>query len=149
LLIKLIKDNNRLKKPAFRGNSSAYSNDITQINSYKGYINYDITNSSNFYSGTVPFDSTLNIMNDLGRFFTLNYSETDKKYKGSASLFFQQLFSKTAEEAKFTKAVLVPYEGASSPYPYGRHILGKTLNRVVFNKNNIVLRVYYTVPTVN
>lgn len=149
LLVKLIKDNNRLKKPAFRGNSSAYSDDITQINSYKGFINYDVSNSSNYYSGSVPFDSTLNIMNDLGRFFTLNYSETDKKYKGSASLFFQQLFSKTAEEKKFTKAVLVPYEGSSSSYPYGRHTLGKTLNRVVFNKNNIVLRVYYTVPTVN
>jgi hypothetical protein len=149
LVVKLLKDNNRIKKPAFRGNSTAFTNDVAQINSYRGYINYDVSSFSNFYSGSVPFDSTLNIINDVGRFCTLNYSETDKKYKGSATLFFQQLFSKTAEETKFTKAVLVPYEGASSSYPYGRHVIGKSLNRVVFNKNNIVLRVYYTVPTVN
>ncbi|HEY9048660.1 MAG TPA: DUF4270 family protein [Ohtaekwangia sp.] len=151
LVVKIVKDNNRFKKLSYQANGTEYTNDIQVINSYKGYINFDRSSTSSYYAGAIPFDSTLNIIADGGRFFTLNYASDTKKYKGAATLFFQQLLalSKTETEPKFTSVVLVPYEGASSSFSFGRHVLGKTINRVAFNKNNIVLRVYYTVPTVN
>ncbi|HEY9008542.1 DUF4270 family protein [Ohtaekwangia sp.] len=151
LVVKVVKDNNRFKKLSYQANGTEYTSDVATINAYKGYINYDRSGTSSYYSGAVPFDSTLNVVSDFGRFFTLNYASDTKKYKGAATLFFQQLLalSKNNAEPKFTKVVLVPYEGASSAYTYGRHVIGKTVNRVAFNKNNIVLRVYYTVPTIN
>src|SRR5690606_34941765 len=99
----------------------------------------------------ILFDSTLNIINDQGNFFNLAYSSTDKKYSGSASLFFQQLFVKDEAKKLFTDIVLIPYAPARSAGDpvYGRHVNGKSVNRVSFNKDNIMLRVYYTVPIVN
>lgn len=150
LVVKLVDDNNRPKKLNFPGKSSKYTEDLNNINLYQGFINFDASNTSTFYPSAVVFDSTINIINDVRSFFTLNYSSTDKKYSGTASLFFQQLFLKGDGKTPFTKAILVPYEPTqSSSLAYGRHVNGKMLNRVAFDKDNIVLRIYYTVPTVH
>jgi hypothetical protein len=151
LLVKLLDDNNRPKKLTYPGKNSAYTSDLNNINLYQGYINFDAANTSTFFSASTVFDSTINIINDVRGFFTLNYSSDNKTYRGTASLFFQQLFVEDENKTRFTKALLIPYAPAqsSSDPTYGRHVLGKMLNRVAFNKNNIVLRVYYTIPTVH
>ncbi|HYG19759.1 MAG TPA: DUF4270 family protein [Ohtaekwangia sp.] len=149
LLLTVVKENNRPKKLAYPGKTSAYVSDLENINRYQGYLNFDRRNTST--TSSVLFDSTFNIVNDQGNFFNLSYSSTDKKYSGTASLFFQQLFVKDESKKLFTDVVLIPYAPArtSADPVYGRHVNGKSLNRVSFDKNNIMLRVYYTVPTVN
>ena len=117
------------------------------MNQYRGTVRYDQTTSSIY--ATTPFDSTLNIVNDTQTFFTLTYSEDDKEYRGTASLFFQELFrhSNIEGDPLYSKVVLIPYEGSGNSA--GRPINGKTVNRISFHKDDIVLRVYYSTPTAN
>ena len=154
LIVKLIKDNNRPKKLSYPGQSSAYQKDAGDLSSYNGFINFDNSNGYTIYQNTqkIPFDSTFNIINDNGGFLTLGYDDKTNDYKGKASLFFQKLHALSNQEEKtlYTTAVLIPYSPSSSsdPIAYGRHVNGKTLNRVSFDKHKIKLRVYYTVPTI-
>lgn len=59
----------------------------------------------------------------------------DGGYNAPLTMFFQDLFSKRNESER------LKYLGLYS------QDMGKTVNRVAFNKNNIKVRVYYTVPT--
>lgn len=148
LLVKLINDDNHAKKLAYPGRTTQYGDDLAAISTYQSMVNFDYRNYS--FNSSIVFDSTYNIVNDLGSFLTLGYSSDKKSYTGTASLFFQQLYNKKEGEPLFTKAILLPYTPTqSSSLAYGSHTVGKTLNRVVFDKDNVVLRIYYTVPTVN
>jgi hypothetical protein len=148
LVVKLIDDDNRPKKLAYPGRSTQYSTDLNAITKYQGTINFDYQNYS--ISSSIAFDSSFVLINDIGRFLTLNYSADSKSYSGTGSLFFQQLFMREEGDPLFTKAILMPYMPSQTSNPaFGYHTVGKTLNRVAFNKDNIVLRIYYTVPTVN
>ncbi|MBL7842322.1 MAG: DUF4270 family protein [Cyclobacteriaceae bacterium] len=64
---------------------------------------------------------------------SLNYSSG--KYTGNMTLFIQTLFNQKGDEPKFR------YLGLYSSN------IGKTVNRVAFNKDKVKLRLYYTVPT--
>jgi hypothetical protein len=64
----------------------------------------------------------------------LPYSSTNASYKGLWTLFFQRLAEKDSQKSRFKYFAL---------YPTG----GKTLNRAVFPKNSIKLKVFYTKST--
>ncbi len=64
---------------------------------------------------------------------TLNYS--DGMYVGNATLFMQDLYSKRNSDTKLQYLAL-----------YSTNI-GKTVNRAVFNSDQIKLRIYYTIPS--
>lgn len=150
LVVKVLKSNNRFKELTYPGRGSAYTEDITNLNAFNGYVSFDSRNTLSY--NALPADSTLNILNDGGSFFTLSYSNDDNWYRGSANLFFQQFFNNKDDESisQFTSVALYPYEPSLSPtLPFGRHIYGKTINRVSFDKDDIVLRIYYTVPVSN
>jgi hypothetical protein len=148
LAVKLINSNNRFKKISYPGRGSMYSKDVEDINLYQGFVNFDRNNYFTTAQG-IPFDSTMNIVNDVGSFLTLNYSSDEKSYRGTAGLFFQKLFEKDEAKTPFTQAILLPYSPSrSSSIAYGVHIAGKSLNRTAFDQEKIVLRIYYTVPTV-
>lgn len=159
LLVKLARPNNRFHSVIYPGNGSAASQQSELISGFRGYVNFDSRNvlfreatNGGLLSSGIPFDSTLNIINDGGSFFTLNYSKDDQNYRGLANLFFQQLFNnRDTEGLNYTSVILYPYAptGVSGNPAYGRNIYGKTVNRVSFNKNDIVLRIYYTIPTSN
>ena len=57
-------------------------------------------------------------------------------YNGYLTLFAQQVFKKEEQKERFRYFALYP---ESPP-------MGKSVNRVIFNKDNIMLRVYYTRP---
>jgi hypothetical protein len=57
-------------------------------------------------------------------------------YNGFLTLFAQQLFEKDEQKQRFTYFALLP----ESPQ------IGKSVNRVAFNEQNIKLRVFYTRP---
>ena len=65
-------------------------------------------------------------------------------------MFFNKLHTLSLDEDNtlLTKALLIPHV-AGSATSYGSYINGKSLNRVSFDKDNIRLRIYYTIPTVN
>jgi hypothetical protein len=73
----------------------------------------------------------------------LSYSSSKEKYSGFTSLFFQNLLDRARENKKTPDSPkpLIRYLGL---YPAGE--IGKSVNRTVFNKSNIKLRIYYTYP---
>jgi hypothetical protein len=148
LIVKILDDNNRFQKPAYPGRPTEYQNDADDMNLYRGTVNFDRSISTR---SNAPFDSTYNIVNDIQGFFALTLSDDEKKYSGTSTLFFQELFARTKAEGDplFTKVALIPYEAPAGNNGPGRHIIGKTINRVAFHKDDIVLRVYYTTPRIN
>lgn len=74
---------------------------------------------------------------DVTTLLGLTYSKDDDKFVSYPTLFFQQLYA-LKEEKRYTDWALV----SISPTPT------KTVNRAVFNKDNIKLKVYYTRPNI-
>lgn len=148
LIVKLVQENNRFKKFGFPGRTTTYSKDLKVLQLYNGYINFD--NQSKYSGRNIPVDSTLNVVNDFGGALLFTYSSSAKQYKAPATMFFNKLYTLSLDEDNtlITKALLIPHV-AGSVTSYGSYINGKSLNRVSFDKDNIRLRIYYTIPTVN
>jgi hypothetical protein len=73
---------------------------------------------------------------------SLSYNSTKNMYSGSVTLFIQNLFGNKNSSYRFKYLGIYPgtsMTGSSTTVP-----AGKTLNRAVFSKENIKLRVYYT-----
>jgi hypothetical protein len=132
--LRVLKDNNRIKKY-----SSKNSQDISDYQAYKGFLLFDITTPN--APPLVESDSAFYV-ND--RNALLAYSSTTHEYRGSFPLFFQQL-TLDNEKTMFKNFVLYPYsQTANRPLAQSA---AKSVNRVVFPKENIKLRVFYTKPT--
>jgi hypothetical protein len=71
---------------------------------------------------------------------SLVYSATSKSFSGNYSLFFQQLARTAENKTRFKAAVFFPIVP-------GRPGSTKTVNRTIFPKSGIKLRIYYTKPT--
>jgi hypothetical protein len=145
LFVQILNNNNRLKqfastdKPQQRLQDSLdlilYSNSgLTLTNGLQGLNTSTISLSSVF---TPIADS----QRDLAR---LTFIEDDERYVGYLTLFFQELAKQEAttegvQKTRFPKFVLYP----SDPYA------AKSFNRLVFNKQALKLKIYYTQPTIN
>ncbi len=81
-------------------------------------------------------DGQFTVINDTGSPAALTYS--GNTYRTYLTLFLQELANKEGSKTRFKIFGLVP----ESPQR------GKSVNRTLLNRNNIKLRVYYTVPTV-
>lgn len=102
------------------------SEDISRLALYQGLI----TNSGGYYSA----------VSDLNSPYTLNRSSSNNSYTGNFTLLAQQLYELEKENKEpFRYFALFP----NTPQN------GKSLNRIMFNKDAIKLRIYYTLPTVN
>jgi len=77
------------------------------------------------------------VAQDLGQIFSLDYSATNNVYSGFPTLFVQQLF--TLKSTPYPFWALRP----SNPQP------GKSVDRLVFPKDNIRLKIYYTRATLD
>lgn len=81
---------------------------------------------------------------DAGGLFSMPYSSTDQTYGGYPTLFFQTLFN--GKQYQYPYWALVP---AIPPIPTNpRSTSGKSVNRAVFPKDDIKLKIYYTRPLV-
>jgi len=69
----------------------------------------------------------------------MDYSSTDKKFSGSYTLFLQQLAITAENKRRFQFYLLTP-SGPGLPNT-------KTINRAVFPKEKIKLKIHYTKPT--
>lgn len=134
LALRVLKENNRIKKY-----STKNSQDVSDYQAYRGYLLFDITTSSG--PPLVEADSAFYV-ND--RNALLAYSSATHEYRGSFPLFFQQL-TLDNEKTMFMNFVLYPYsQTANRPLAQSA---AKSVNRVVFPKENIKLRIFYTKPT--
>ncbi len=77
--------------------------------------------------------------NTVGNLFDINYDPIARRYSGDLTDFFQTLFNIKDERFRYTEFALtarIPLEGLS-------------VNRTVFKKENIKLKIFYTVPILN
>lgn len=136
LSLRVLENNNRMKQF-----SSAKTQDETDFIEYKGYLRYDIPISN--AAPIVENDSVFYVMGD--RSSLLTYSSSGRSYGGVMTLFFQQLTLDSENKTKFKYFVLYPGSQSTST-PAGQNG-SKSLNRVIFPKDKIKLKVYYTKPT--
>lgn len=80
-----------------------------------------------------------------GSFFDLIYNAENKRYTADLTDFFQTMYEVKDAEFRYTNFALVGFaEQAIGSAPQ----IGKSVNRTVFNKDNIKLKIFYTVPAV-
>jgi hypothetical protein len=117
-------ENNRLKKLADSSvNKAQWETDIRSLIAY----NQMMTTTGGGYFAPVG---------EVGEVFGLGRVTDSNAYSGFMTLFTQQLFSQVADKPRFKYYVLYP----ANPQA------GKAVNRVVFPKNALKLRIYYTRP---
>jgi hypothetical protein len=123
MLLVATKDNNRLKQLADTANRAQYDADVAAITGYRGYM----TTAGGGYFTPVGED---------GSIFTLEKTDESTSYSGFFTLFVQELFRKNTVKPRYKYYTL----SSSNPQP------GKAVERLVFNKNNLKLRINYTRP---
>lgn len=121
LALGMLTDNNRFKVINTKQDSIDYFN-------FGGIVIIGALGNPN-----LPF--SLFAGNDQGALLTLPYSKTTNAYSGVYStLFFQKLFDQ--KDKRYSNWTLLPVNQA----------FAKSVNRVVFPKDNIKLKIYYTLP---
>jgi hypothetical protein len=144
LFLQILNSENRLKRTVSSSNRVQYDQDSADVQFYRSRITdrlpaiYDRAIST-----LVSRADVFNIVGDTkDREAQLSYDEDDKRYTGYITLFLQELQQEESndqfEKTKFKDLVLYP----GNPYA------AKSLNRVSYNKSNLKLKIYYTVPTV-
>ena len=104
----------------------------TQYTSYPGSIGID--------NGSIgDNDNAFVALGDQNPY--LSYATSKKSFSGNYTLFFQQLTVTNENKRRFQHAILYP----TAPDKPGST---KNVNRTIFSKDGIKLRVYYTKPTV-
>ena len=83
-----------------------------------------------------PSTSTALLPPSQGQSVVLSYLESENRYTGFMTLFMQNLFENKTKEDKIFYVSLNPLSPA----------VGKTVNRVVFDKSSVKLKIYYTIP---
>jgi hypothetical protein len=99
---------------------------------------YVFTDSRNYYVNSDFVQSQSSIA------ASLFYNSTKKAYTGNVTLFVQNLFNKKNSSYRFQHLGLYP--GTSVTGSTNVPPVGKTVDRSIFQKENIKLRVYYTQP---
>ena len=116
------------------------SQDVSDIFAYNGYLRFDANIQT--AAPIVENDSVLYADGDRGS--VLNYSSANNSYSSMMTLFFQQLTLEN-DKTNFKTFVLYPASQSMST-PAGQNG-SKSVHRVVFPKDKIKLKVYYTKPT--
>lgn len=103
--------------------------------------NLDIIPSA--YLGSVLYDNDgfVNLVSDIRTSFSMKFATVDggSHYGGFLTEFTQLLHRTKDEDDRFQNFALVPLSPG----------FGKSVNRVIFNKDNVKLRIYYTTPVLD
>jgi hypothetical protein len=87
-------------------------------------------------------DSTLFALNDNFSETAVIYSSSKHSYSGFLSLFFQTMYANRDTPTNFSKFILYPISPSTPGYG------SKAVNRTVFPKDKVVLRIFYTQPSI-
>ena len=130
-------NNNRMKKYT-TGNTQ----DAKDLVAYNQLLRVDV----GFPNSPALVDND-SVLFALDRTLSMNYSAKENKYSMGLSLFLQQLASPFDDHTKFKTYILHPAaETQNASNPDAQSGL-KTVNRAVFPKDKIKLKIYYTKPT--
>ncbi len=92
------------------------------------------------YLGSVLYDNNdyVNLVSDTRNSYSMNLSTTDEisRYGGFLTDFTQLLYQTRKDEDRFQNFAIVPLSPG----------FGKSVNRLIFNKNKVTLKIYYTTP---
>ncbi len=136
LSLRLLNDNNRLKKF-----STLRPQDAIDYVAHNGYLRYDFAVSQST-AAVAENDSAFYVQGD--RSSLLAYSSSTNSYRSVMSLFFQQLTLDNEKKTRFKSFVLYPAAQAASAL--GAQNASKTVNRAIFPKDKIKLKIFYTKP---
>ena len=129
LVLRILQSDNRLKKVKTHQDTLDISAYNPRFPAHPGTLTLD--------NGTyVDSDLAMNVLGDADAF--LKYSSEKKSYDGNFALFFQQLSIVRDGVPRYQYFAIYP----SSPSMPNT----KSVNRVIFPKDNIILKVYYTKP---
>ncbi|MBN8575985.1 MAG: DUF4270 family protein [Cytophagales bacterium] len=120
LALVMLDENNKFKKLKTKQDTTDYQAFNNKV-ILGTYINYDLP--------TAPC-----MASDGSNLFSLTYSSTNNKYVGYPTLAFQQLYA--LREKRYPYWAILPQSPA----------FAKSLNQLVFSKDDLKLRVYYTRP---
>lgn len=123
--------------------SKANKQAVSDNTLYKSFITPDVAGSP--YGIAVDSDSTFAVTGDSPGYLFLGYSKSGKKYSGFLTRLLQQIYKKEEGKSQLRYFSLYHYSGAGNAWSSNPT---KSVNRVVFPKDKIKLRIYYTVPTV-
>ena len=132
LYLRLLDPDSRLKVFNRQKTTQAIQRDQKILNLYNNSTRTLVTDYQ-----VVNIDSVFTIFSETGSLFSLSYSSSNNSYRGFLTLFAQELAIDEADKPRFRYYILYPRNGA------------KTVNRVLFHKDKIKLRVYYTLPKAN
>ena len=95
------------------------------------------------YLGSVLYDKDgyVNLVSDTRTSFSMKLTIADGNYSygGFLTDFTQLLYQTKNEEDRFQNFAIIPLSPG----------FGKSVNRLIFNKNNVKLRIYYTTPVLD
>jgi hypothetical protein len=141
LALRALNDDNTLRKL-----TAADLKDPKFTTLYGGILNPDFQIIDDFgrpvRSALIENDSTIMGLDDEGRGVSLGYSTTKERYSGFFTLFFQRLYKYRNEPDRYRNFVLYPTDPAQPS------IGTKSVNRAIFSGKKVVLRIFYTNPTV-
>ena len=135
LSLRLMNDNTKRMKKF----STTNPQDAKDIVAFDQLLRVDL----GFQNSPAVVDSD-SVMFALDRTLIMTYSSEENKYSMGLSLFLQQLASPLDDRTKYRTFLLHP-AAESSSIPAAESGL-KTVNRVVFPKDKIKLKVFYTKP---
>jgi hypothetical protein len=136
LSLRVMDDNtNRMNKF-----SAKNAQDVKDLNAFDQLLRVDV----GFPNSPALVDSD-SIIFALDQSLSMTYSSKENKYSMGLSLFLQQLASPLEDKTKFRTFLLHP--AAESAITPAAETGLKTVNRVVFPKDKIKLKVFYTKPT--
>lgn len=135
VLRRLDPGNNRFRKYV-----STQPQDSIDIVRYRGFLTYDVAVATS--PALVDNDNVFYIRGDKGS--TMAYSSTKKSYSGVFTLLLQQMSLRHDERSPLTTFVLYPGSDVAGTPAF---VSGaKSLNRAIFPRSGIKLRIYYTKP---
>jgi hypothetical protein len=126
---------NRMKRFSIKN-----SQDAADLRAYDRLLGVDV----GFQSSPAVVDND-SVMYALDRTLNMGYSSTENRYSMVLSLFLQQLAAPLEEKTRFRTFVLHP-AAQTSNVPQAQSGL-KTVNRAVFPKDKIKLKIFYTKPS--
>lgn len=129
LYLRVLDPDNRLKVFNRQKKAAAVTRDQKTLSLYN-----NSTRTLDLDYSVVNVDSVFTVYSETGSYLSLPYSSTTNTYRGFFTLFAQELAIEETDKPRFRYFILYPRNGA------------KTVNRVLFHKDNIKLRVYYTLP---
>jgi hypothetical protein len=140
LALRLLEDNNHIRKYAI-------NNEVLDRDSilFLGLIapDYQVISGGRIVQNVfLDNDSTFYGVADAGSGVALRYSDDDKNYSGFLTLLFQRLYKQRNNADRMRNFALYPTD------PSITNLGAKSVNRAVFPSDKVVLKLYYTEPTV-